>query len=228
MATKTGLLNTSVAKKAAMALSGLFLVVFLLQHVSINSLSVLSPDRFNEVSHFMGNNILVQFLLQPVLIIGVLFHFIMGFALEAKNRSARNVKYAYSRPETNSSWMSRNMIITGIMVLLFLGLHFYDFWVPEISTKYIQGDISGLAADGGYRYYHELVEKFHDPIRVAIYVVAFVFLALHLQHGFKSAFQSVGMRNATWTPIIAKASNIFAFGVPAIFALIAIIHFLAH
>ena len=84
---------TSIGYKILMALSGLFLMVFLLQHLVINSLSVVSPESFNEASHFMGTNPLVQFLLQPVLIFGVVFHFIMGFFLDIRNRKSRT----YSR-----------------------------------------------------------------------------------------------------------------------------------
>ena len=89
----------------------------------------------------------------------------------------------------------RNMIISGITVLAFLVLHFIDFWIPEISTKYILGDMSGLTNDGEYRYYHELHEKFNAFPRVIAYVIAFIFLSLHLLHGFQSSFQSVGVSN---------------------------------
>jgi succinate dehydrogenase / fumarate reductase cytochrome b subunit len=229
MATKSGMLNTSVAKKVAMALSGFFLMLFLMQHCTINMLSVISPDAFNETSHFMGTNALVQYLLQPILIFGVVFHLLMGMVLEQKNRASRAVKYAYSKPAASSSWMSRNMIITGIMVMLFLGLHFYDFWLPEVKTKFIDDDMSGMLADGsGFRYYEELTHKFVDPIRVAIYVVAFIFLSLHLIHGFQSAFQSVGFRKTNWTPMIQKLSMIYAVVIPTAFVFIAIYHHLAH
>jgi len=229
MATKSGFLKTSVAKKVAMALSGFFLMFFLLQHCTINMLSVISPDTFNETSHFMGTNALVQYLLQPVLIFGVVFHLLMGMVLEQKNRSSRTINYAYSKPAASSSWMSRNMIITGIMVMLFLGLHFYDFWLPEVKTKFIDGDMTGMLADGsGFRYYEELTHKFVDPIRVVIYVVAFAFLSLHLMHGFQSSFQSVGIRKNTWTPLIQKLSMIYAVVIPAAFVFIAIYHHLAH
>ncbi|MGB0260613.1 MAG: succinate dehydrogenase, partial [Flavobacteriaceae bacterium] len=80
--------SSSILRKVAMALSGLFLIVFLLQHFTINVTSVFSEAVFNEFSHFMGTNALVQFVLQPVLIFGVLFHFIMGFVLEWQNRRA--------------------------------------------------------------------------------------------------------------------------------------------
>jgi len=83
-----GILSTSIGRKVAMALSAFFLMFFLLQHLTINVLSVFSPEIFNEVSHFMGTNPLVQFVLQPVLIFAVVFHFIMGFILELRNNKA--------------------------------------------------------------------------------------------------------------------------------------------
>ena len=147
--------------------------------------------------------------------------------LEAKNRASRPVKYASNNAGANSSWMSRNMIITGIMVLLFLGLHFYDFWFPELNLKFIKGDMSGLNTAGDFRYFEELQHKFHDPIRVGVYVLAFIFLALHLMHGFQSAFQSVGFNHSRYTPIIKLLSNIYAIVVPLGFIIIAVYHFMA-
>src|SRR5690606_4612567 len=174
-------------------------LVFLLQHFVINFLSVISAEAFNTASLFMGTNPLIQYLMQPVLLFGVIFHLIMGITLELKNKQARPIQYAKTNGAVNSSWMSRNMIITGIMVMLFLGLHFYDFWIPEINTKFIQGDWSGMH-NGEFRYFHELQDKFVNPIRVGIYVLAFVFLSLHLLHGFQSAFQSVGFNHRKYTP----------------------------
>ena len=98
-----GLIKSSVAKKFAMALSGLFLVLFLGQHFTINFSSVISPDTFNEWSHFMGTNILVQAVLQPVLIFGVVFHFVMGIVLEIHNRKARAINYVSYKGNRNSS-----------------------------------------------------------------------------------------------------------------------------
>ncbi len=211
-----------------MALSGLFLLLFLLQHFIINITSVISPDGFNSASHFMGTNPIVQFAIQPILIFAVIFHLAMGMYLEAKNNQARTVKYAMNKPGANASWMSRNMIYTGIMVLLFLGLHFYDFWIPEIKTKFIDGDMSG-AFNGveGTRYFHELQHKFIDPIRVGIYVVSFVFLALHLLHGFQSSFQSVGFRHTRYTPLIKKLGNLYAICIPLGFVFIALFHYVS-
>jgi succinate dehydrogenase / fumarate reductase cytochrome b subunit len=219
--------KSSVGRKILMALSGLFLIVFLLQHLSINMLSVISADAFNEVSHFMGTNPIVQFVLQPILIFGVIFHFVMGIKLEIENKKARPIKYVESGAASNSSWMSRNMIITGLVVLAFLGLHFYDFWVHEITKKFIEGDMSGLGADGEFRYYSDVVGKFAgDPVRVGIYVLSFVLLSLHLMHGFQSAFQSMGANHKKYTPIIKKLGSLYAIVVPAGFVVVALYHFI--
>lgn len=228
MSTSSGILNTSVLRKIAMAASGFFLLIFLLQHFVINFSSVISANTFNEFSHFMGTNPIIQFAMQPVLIFGVVFHLGMGIVLDMKNKSARSVKYAMDKPGENSSWMSRNMVITGIMIMLFLGLHFYDFWIPEIKTKFIDGDFSGMTASGEFRYFHELQHKFEEPVRVGLYCLAFVFLGLHLMHGFQSAFQSVGFRSNKYTPLIKMLGNIYAIVIPAGFIFIAIFHHLAH
>lgn len=223
-----GGIKTSIARKVAMALSGLFLVLFLLQHFTINFTSVVSRDTFNEISHFMGTNFLVQAVLQPILIFGVIFHFVMGFILEAKNRSARSVKYGVYNGGANASWMSRNMLISGAVVLAFLGLHFYDFWVHEMQVKYLEGDMSGLNQAGEFRYYEETVAKFAgQPIRVGLYVVAFVFLMLHLLHGFASSFQTMGVNNK-YSSAIKKFTKAFAIVIPLGFAFVAIFHFINH
>ena len=221
---------SSIGRKVLMALSGFFLMFFLLQHLSINMMSVVSADLFNNVSHFMGANPLVQGLLQPVLIFSVVFHFAWGMYLEYQNNQAREVKYAKYKGSANASWMSRNMIISGLAVLAFLALHFYDFWIPEIVLKYGEGDMSGLIqGTQEFRYHEELVHKFaHQPMRVALYIVAFIMLSLHLLHGFQSAFQSVGFNNNKYTPIIKKLGNAFAILVPMGFAFVAIFHFFSH
>ena len=216
------LLKSSIAKKIAMALSGLFLLFFLLQHFIINFLSVVSADAFNAASHFMGYNPLIQFIMQPILIFGVVFHLLMGFVLEAKNRSSRTVKYAVNSASANSSWMSRNMIYSGICVLLFRGLHMYEFWAPEIAYEYVN-----FSPENPSRYFHELQHKFVDPARVAIYCTAFIFLALHLLHGFQSAFQSVGFRHNKYTPIIKKLGNLYGILIPTGFIVIAIYHYVS-
>jgi succinate dehydrogenase / fumarate reductase cytochrome b subunit len=89
-----GFSKSSIGRKVLMALSGFFLLVFLLQHFVINFLSVISAEAFNTASLFMGTNPLIQYLMQPVLLFGVIFHLIMGITLELKNKQARPIQYA--------------------------------------------------------------------------------------------------------------------------------------
>lgn len=216
----SGFINSSIARKVVMALSGLFLVFFLGQHFAINITSVIAPDTFNSWSHFMGYNPLVQYLLQPILIAGVFVHFVMGFILEIRNNSARTVKYSKYQGSANASWVSRNMIITGLVVLAFLGLHFYDFWVHEMTYKYIESN-----PEDPTRYYAETVQKFQPVWRTVLYAVAFVLLALHLWHGFASAFQSLGVNNK-YSSTIKKVAKIYAVIIPLGFIFIAVYHHL--
>ncbi|OIQ41346.1 MAG: succinate dehydrogenase [Bacteroidetes bacterium MedPE-SWsnd-G1] len=222
----SGLLSSSIARKVSMALSAFFLMFFLLQHFAINITSVFSESAFNEISQFMGANPAVQFVLQPILIFGVVFHFVMGFILEIKNKKAQGVKYAMNNGNANSTWVSRNMIYSGLAILIFIIIHFIDFWFPEINTKFIQGDWSGMH-NGELRFYHELQEKFVPFWRVALYSIAFVFLSLHLLHGFNSAFQSMGANNK-YTNGLKTFGRWYAILIPAGFIFIAIFHHLTH
>lgn len=224
----SGLLKSSIGRKIAMALSAFFLMFFLLQHFLINVTSLFPNNgkTFNELSHFMGTNPFIQYAMQPVLIFGVVFHFVMGFILEIKNKSARKVSYAKNNGAANSTWMSRNMIYSGAAILAFVVLHFIDFWIPELNTKFIQGDWSGMH-NGEFRYFHELQHKFVSPLRVGAYVIAFVFLALHLLHGFSSAFQSMGANNK-YTRGLKTFGKVYAIGIPVGFIIIALFHHFNH
>ena len=215
-------LGSSIMRKVAMAISGLFLIIFLTQHFVINITSVFSEEIFNMFSHFMGNNFLVQFIAQPVLIVGVLFHFIMGFYLELQNRSARSVQYVVYKGSANSSWISRNMIVSGAVVLSFLILHFYDFWIPEMKYKYVD-----ILPEDPNRYYEELVHKFKDPIKVSLYCISFLFLALHLLHGFASSFKSLGTASKYYSTI-SLITKVYAIGISLGFCFIAIFHLIGN
>lgn len=217
-----GFFNSSVGRKVAMALSAFFLMFFLIIHLAVNITSLFSANLFNEMSHFMGTNPLVQFALQPVLILGVVFHFVMGFVLEIKNKSARKIAYVRNNGAANSTWMSRNMIYSGLVVLAFLGLHFADFWLPELNYKYIV-----VNPEEPTRYFHELQEKFVPVWRVAAYVVAFILLGLHLAHGFNSAFQSMGITAGRKKTLLA-IGKAYAIIIPLGFIIIALFHHFNH
>jgi len=212
--------TSSIGRKYAMALSAMFLLIFLVMHLSVNLLSVFGETAYNNASQFMGYNPLIQFLMQPVLMFAVIFHFVMGFVLEIRNNRARPVKYAMNKGAANSTWMSRNMIITGAVILAFLALHMYDFWYHEMNYKYIEG----LPVEEN-RFWGDLHSKFESLWRVVLYVIAFVLLGLHLAHGFQSSFQSIGARHPKYTPFIKAFGNWYSVLIPAGFIIIAIYHF---
>lgn len=214
----SALISSSIARKVVMALSGLFLIIFLLQHFTINITSVIAPDTFNEWSHFMGYNPIVQFILQPILIGGIIIHFVMGIALEIKNNRARAVSYKKYDGSANAPWTSRNMIITGLVVLAFLGLHMYDFWAHEIAYKFIYAN-----PEEPTRYYAETVHKFEPVWRTVIYVISFILLAMHLWHGFSSSFQSMGWNNK-YSKGLQLFTKIYAIAIPLGFIFIALYH----
>ena len=219
---QSAILKSSVAKKVAMALSGLFLISFLALHVSLNMVSVFSADAFNTASHFMGYNPIIQFVMQPILALGVVFHFVMGFVLEIQNRNSRPIGYAKYNGAANASWSSRNMIVSGLVILAFFGLHFYDFWFPELGYKYI-----AVTTPDATRYSTELAHKFENPVRTAFYCLAFLLLSLHLWHGFNSSFQSVGFNNK-YSKALHKLGYAFAIVVPFGFIFIALFHHFNH
>ena len=212
--------TSSIGRKYAMALSAMFLLIFLVMHLSVNLLSIFGETAYNNASQFMGYNPLIQFLMQPVLMVAVIFHFVMGFILEIRNNRARPVKYAMNQGSANSTWMSRNMIITGAVILAFLALHMYDFWYHEMNYKYIEG----LPVEEN-RFWGDLHNKFSNLWRVVLYVIAFVLLGLHLAHGFQSSFQSIGARHPKYTPFIKAFGNWYSVLIPLGFIIIAVYHF---
>ena len=115
-----------------------------------------------------------------------------------------------------------------MVILAFIVIHFLDFWIPELNTKYVLGDMSGtLPGEEGYRYFEELQHKFLEPWRVGVYVVAFVLLALHLMHGFQSAFQSIGFHNK-YTKTVKTLGKMYAVIIPLGFIIIALYHHFNH
>ena len=202
-----------------MAISGVFLILFLTQHLFINLTSII-PDNgktFNAISHFMGYNPFVQFILQPILMFGVCFHFIMGVFIEWQNRK-NQINYAVSG--IKSSWISRNMITTGLVILAFLILHLLNFFIPEIEYKYIE-----VNPPDNHRYFEELVHKFHGNLAITLtYCISFIFLGLHLLHGLSSSFQTMGLTKK-YIKLVDNISKIYSFVIVFGFIVVALVHY---
>lgn len=220
---------TSIARKFIMGLSGLFLITFLITHLAVNSLSIVSQELFNKGSHFMATNPLIQGM-QFVLAAGFIIHIAYGIILTLKNNAARPQKYAYNKPGANSSLSSRSMIYSGLLVLAFLVLHMKDFFM-KLKFPGVFGDKLEMVkySHGGlmmnYQDDFALMNLFAEPLYLIIYVLAFIALGIHLHHGFQSAFQSLGVNNR-FTPAIKMAGKIFCVVIAAGFSLIAIVHYI--
>ena len=217
---KSGLLKSSIAKKYLMALTGLFLVIFLLEHLYGNLL-LLKPDggeAFNEYSHNMTTNMLIR-IVEIILFLGILAHVVNALRLTMENKKARPVKYAVNKPSANSSWFSRNMGLTGSIILVFIVVHLSDY--------FFEYRVEGL--DGDETIYNEVIESFQHLWYVALYIVAFIFLGFHLNHAIQSAFQTLGINHPKYNPIIKKTGAALAFVITLGFTFIPLyIYFTMH
>ncbi|MEM1326861.1 MAG: succinate dehydrogenase cytochrome b subunit [Bacteroidota bacterium] len=217
--------TSSIGKKVIMSLTGLFLISFLLVHLSGN-LQLLIDDggkQFNIYAKFMTTNPVIKFLAYG-LYAGFLLHIIQGIILWVQNKSARGGnRYAkkVTRATATNGWAAKNMAWLGILVLIFLFIHMGDFWyamkfgdVPKVTYAGVDGEVKDL--------YAKVSTTFDKPIFVAIYVISMIGLGFHLLHGFQSAFQTLGLNHPKYSPIIKGIGAVYAIGVPLMFAIIPI------
>ena len=201
-----------------MALTGLFLITFLVVHATVNAMIFYNDGgvTFNAVAHFFGSNILIR-TMEIVLFLGLIAHIVDGLMLWYQNRAARPIKYAVEKGSANRPWYSASMGILGTLILLFLILHLWHFWFP---SRRIVGSLEpyGLDAAGQENLFAVMVEVFTNPIAVLIYVLGCLSLFWHLLHGFQSAFQSLGINHKRYSPIISSAGAGFSLLISVLFA----------
>ena len=205
------ILFSSISKKFVMALAGLFLLMFLPVHLIINLMLLKSdPAPFNEAAHFMATFPLVK-IVEVVLIGAIIIHIAWGILLQIQNWLARPVGYV-SGNKAETSFFSRFMIWTGASLLIFLILHFFNFYFIKL------GIVEGNPEDF-YTLAHNL---FKIPLYNYIYLGCFALLGLHLYHAFSSAFQTIGLNHRLWTPVVKIVALVYAILLPAGFSLISI------
>ena len=217
-----GFLKTSIGKKVVMGLTGLFLISFLVVHCFINCLIFFNDGglTFNVGADFMAHNWLIR-AGELVLFAGLIIHVVQAIILTLENKKARPVGYAKVDGSANSSWYSRSMGLLGTLLLLFLIVHLIHFWVKSRFTG-----LPGEDGNGNENLYAVMQETFKMLWVVILYALAMISLAYHLLHGFQSAFQTLGLNNKLYTPIIKKAGIYFSIFVPLIFALMPILMYL--
>lgn len=221
----TDALKSSLGRKLIMALTGLFLILFLMGHV-LGNLLLFKNDggqAFNEYARFMTTTPVIQ-VLSYVTYISIIAHVIYSILITRKNKDARPVAYAVSNPAENSTWSSRNMGILGTIVLIFLVIHLKSFWyemrfgtIPMVNYPGV-GEFKDL--------YSIVAEAFTQWWYVLIYIVAMFGLGYHLSHGFESAFQTLGLNHKKYTPLIKRVGLAFAVIVPLLFASMPVVMFI--
>ncbi|MCK9408010.1 MAG: succinate dehydrogenase cytochrome b subunit [Bacteroidetes bacterium] len=202
--------NSSVGKKILMSLTGIFLSVFLVEHLAGNLLLLKSDggQAFNDYAKFMGGNPIVR-ILEIGLLGLILLHIVNGIRLWLSNRTARGKGYGEYRLDENTTLQARMMKFSAALVLLFLVIHLQKFWVPARFLG--EHDIASLI------YY-----TFQQPFYVIFYLVSLIVVGYHLRHGFQSAFQTMGFRTKPYQALIEFVAVLFWLIVPVGFAIIPI------
>lgn len=213
----TQTMTSSVGRKLIMGLTGLFLLVFLVMHLAGNLLLFnQDPEPFTKYAEFMSTNGIIR-VMEVVLVLGFLLHIISGIMLTMKNRQARPQGYKKSAAGANSSISSRTMAFTGSLIFIFLIVHINSFVVKHriIGTEDTM--------------YHTVIDAFQygwGGFYWLFYVAAMILLAFHLNHGFQSAFQTLGLNHKKYTPFIKGLGLIYSIVVPAGYAAIPVYHYL--
>ena len=206
------LCNSSVGKKLVMSISGCALVLFIIFHMSMNVVAIISAEAYNMICALLGAN---WYAVAATAGLGalVVVHFGYALWLTWSNYKARGTqRYAVTTQEPGVSWSSKNMLVLGFVVLLGLAIHLVHFWSKMMLVELLGGHetmVGGQmihATDGAA----PIQYTFSQWYNVVIYLVWFVALWLHLTHGVWSMFQTAGFANDTWYPRLKCIANIVA------------------
>lgn len=222
-----GLLSTSVFRKQVVAITGIFLVLFIVGHLAGNLLIFVGPDALNAYAEKLKGLGPLLWVMRVALLAAFVIHIYMTIKLSQENRAAGAGRYAVSQPKGDRSLSARAMVLTGLLVFFFFFFHLADFTFTEHEGEAsvvvtAEGDERNLGLFG-------LVwNAFLDPWRSAFYVAAVIGVGMHLTHGIQSLFQSLGITHPRYTPWIQKISVLVGVVVAVGFALIPIYVLIRH
>jgi len=213
-----GIFNSSLGKKLIMSITGLFLMVFLLVHLTVNLLLLVGDGKiFNLAAHFMATNPVIK-IVEPILAIGFIIHILYASIITLMNRSKRPIGYIASSSNGVTTWASKNMYILGGTIFIFLVIHLINFFwkikfgeVPSISYNNIEMENAYQLVSGLFISYW-----WYD----IIYIAGAVLLGFHLSHGFWAAFQTLGWNNKIWISRLETISYIYAIVITTGFSII--------
>lgn len=220
------LINSSVGRKVVMSITGASLVLFLLFHASMNLVAIISEEGYNMICEFLGANWYA--LVATAGLAGlVVLHILYAFILTVQNYRARgSQRYAVSASQKDVSWASKNMLVLGVIVVLGIGLHLFNFWYKmqfaEILHMAGVADVDIANATNGVYW---IKETFANPIYVGLYLVWLAAIWFHLTHGVWSAMHSLGLNNGIWMKRVKCISNIVSTLVVLMFAVVVVYYF---
>lgn len=220
------LIKSSIGRKLVMSVSGLALILFLTFHMAMNLVALFSAEAYNMVCEFLGANWYALVATKGLALL-FLVHIVYALILEARNKRARgNDAYAIPNKPRGIEWASQNMMVLGIIVLLGLGLHFYNFWanmqLVELLGHHevVLGGKTLTPTDGA----GIMIHTFGNPVYTLLYIVWLVALWFHLSHGFWSALHTIGWNNTVWQKRLENISNVYATLLVLGFALVVIVY----
>ncbi len=219
------MLASSVGKKFVMAVSGLFLIAFLVVHVMVNACIwavIFVPNDngevFNKAAHWLGQT-MVPRILEIGLFVFFIIHIVQGYVLEIQNRQRRGIGYKIPMGSKGSTWYRKSMGLLGTIIFLFLIVHLADFWIPSRFGGL--SEVSYIDTPG--KYYHELYGKmmsvFQNIWIDVLYIIGCISLAWHLVHGFQSSFRTLGVSNKRYLALLNGTGWVFSLVVCLLFAM---------
>ena len=214
------LCDSSIGRKVVMSVTGIALVLFLTFHASMNVVALFSAEGYNMICEFLGSN---WYAVAATLALAalVVIHIIYAFWLTMQNRKARgNNRYDVTSKPDKVEWASQNMLVLGIIVVLGMVLHLYNFWYNMMFAE-LMGDpyMGGLHATDGYGY---IVATFSNPVYTVLYIIWLAPLWFHLTHGFWSAIQTLGWNGKVWFDRWKCIGNIYTTIVILMFLVVAL------
>ena len=188
------LINSSIGRKVIMSVTGIALILFMTFHCCMNLVALFSGSAYNMICELLGAN---WYAVVATVGLGALAvcHIVYAFILTAQNRRARgDNRYAVTEKPAKVEWASQNMLVLGIIILLGIALHLFNFWYNMMFAELVGMTVAHHPADG----FAFIQDTFANPIYVVLYVIWICALWFHLSHGFWSAMQTVGINGKVW------------------------------
>ena len=188
------LTNSSIGRKVIMSVTGIALILFLTFHACMNLVALFSAEGYNLVCEMLGANwYAVAATVGLAVLVGL--HFVYAIILTLQNRKARgNSRYAVTDRPAKVEWASQNMLVLGIIIVLGLLLHLFNFWFNMMFAELTGMSVGHLPSDG----FAFICDTFSNHLYVVLYIIWLVALWLHLTHGFWSAMQTLGVSGKVW------------------------------